>query len=188
MDAVWELDLFGGQRRNVESADANIQAAIESIRDVQVSLIAEVALNYIQLRGYQQEIVIAQNNLKAQKHTAEITHKRLNVGFASALDVANADSNVATTESQIPVFETAAQQSIYALSVLLARLPADLLKQLSPMATCPECRRKCPPVCPRTCCAAGQTYAHPRLSCTPPPHKSVSLLPTSFRRFHLPVR
>ena len=138
LDAVWELDLFGGRRRNVESANANIQAVIESIRDVQVSVIAEVALNYIQLRGYQQEIVIAQNNLKAQKHTAEITHKRFNVGFASGLDVANADSNVAMTESQIPVFETAAQQSIYALSVLLARLPAELLKQLSPMGNLPS--------------------------------------------------
>jgi len=138
LDAVWELDLFGGQRRNVESANANIQAAIESIRDVQVSVIAEVALNYIQLRGYQREIVIAQNNLKAQKHTAEITHKLLNVGFASALDVANADSNVAMTESQIPVFETAAQQSIYALSVLLARLPAELLEQLSPIGDLPS--------------------------------------------------
>ena len=138
LDAVWELDLFGGRRRNVESANANIQAAIEGIRDVQVSLIAEVALNYIQLRGYQQEIVIAQNNLKAQQHTAEITHKRLNVGFASALDVANADSDVATTESQIPVFETAAQQSIYALSVLLARPPADLLEQLSPTGNLPS--------------------------------------------------
>ena len=138
LDAVWELDLFGGRRRNVESANANIQAAIESIRDVQVSVIAEVALNYIQLRGYQQEIVIAQNNLKAQKHTAEITHKRFTVGFANALDVANADSNVAMTESQIPVFETAAQQSIYALSVLLARLPSELLKQLSPMGNLPS--------------------------------------------------
>ena len=138
LDAVWELDLFGGRRRNVESANANIQAAIENIRDVQVSLIAEVALNYIQLRGYQQEIVIARNNLKAQQRTAEITHKRLNVGFASALDVANADSDVATTESQIPVFETAAQQSIYALGVLLARPPADLLKQLLPTGNLPS--------------------------------------------------
>jgi len=138
LDAVWELDLFGGLRRNVESADANIRAAIENIRDVQVSVIAEVALNYIQLRGYQREIVIAQDNLKAQMHTAEITHKLLNVGFASALDVANADANVATTTSQIPVFENAAQQSIYALSVLLARLPAELLKQLSPMGNLPS--------------------------------------------------
>ncbi len=137
LDAVWELDLFGGLRRNVESANATIQAAIENIRDVQVSLIAEVALNYIQLRGYQQEIVIAQNNLKAQQQTAEITHKRLKVGFASALDVANADANVATTESQIPVFETAARQSIYALSLLLARLPGDLVEQLSPPGNLP---------------------------------------------------
>jgi multidrug efflux system outer membrane protein len=137
-DAVWELDVFGGLRRNVESANANIQVAIEGIRDVQVSLIAEVALNYIQLRGFQQEIVIAQNNLKAQQHTAEITHKRLNVGFASALDVANANANVATTESQIPVFETAAQQSIYALSVLLGRPPGDLVEKLSPMANLPS--------------------------------------------------
>ena len=138
LDAVWELDLFGGHRRSVESATANIQVAIEGIRDVQVSLVAEVALNYIQLRGFQQEIVIAQNNLKAQQHTAEITHKRWNVGFASALDVANADSNVATTESQIPVFETAMQQSIYALSVLLARPPGDLLEQLSPTGNLPR--------------------------------------------------
>jgi NodT family efflux transporter outer membrane factor (OMF) lipoprotein len=137
-DAVWELDVFGGLRRNVESAGANVQAAIEGIRDAQVSLIAEVALNYIQLRGYQKEIVIAQNNLEAQRHTAEITHKKLNVGFASALDVANADANVATTESQIPVFEAAAQQSIYALSVLLGRPPADLLEKLSPTANLPS--------------------------------------------------
>ena len=136
-DAVWELDLFGGLHRALESANANVQAAIEGIRDAQVSLVSEVALNYIQLRGYQQEIVIALNNLKAQQHTADITHKLFSVGFASALDVANADSNVSTTESQIPVFEIAAQQSIYSLSVLLARPPADLLTQLSPIGSLP---------------------------------------------------
>ncbi len=144
LDAVWELDLFGGIRRSVESAQANVQAAIENIRDVQISLIAEVALNYVQLRGYQQEIVIAQNNLKSQRHTADITHKRLDVGFASALDTANADSDVAMTESQIPVFETAAQQSIYALSVLLAQPPAALLEKLSPAASLPMVPAKIP--------------------------------------------
>lgn len=142
LDALWELDIFGGQRRSVESADANIQAAIENIRDVQVTLIAEVALNYIQLRAYQQEIVVAQKNLKAQEDTADITHKQLNVGFASALDAANADANVATTESQIPVFETATQQSIYALGVLLARPPADLLEQLLPLGSLPDIPQK----------------------------------------------
>jgi NodT family efflux transporter outer membrane factor (OMF) lipoprotein len=137
LDAVWEIDIFGGVRRAVESANANIEAALENLRDVQVSLIAEVALNYVQLRGYQQEIVIAHNNLKVQRHTAEITHKLYNVGFVGGLDIANADSNVATTESQIPVFETEAQQSIYTLSVLLARPPGDLLVQLSPTGNLP---------------------------------------------------
>jgi NodT family efflux transporter outer membrane factor (OMF) lipoprotein len=131
LDAVWELDFFGGRRRNLESADAGILAAMEGIRDVRVSLVAEVALNYVQLRGYQQEILIAQKNLKSQQKTAEITRKQFNVGFANGLDVANADSTVATTEAQIPVFETEERQAIYALSVLLARPPADLLQRLS---------------------------------------------------------
>ena len=137
LDAVWELDLFGGRRRNLESADAAIQAAMEGIRDVQVSLVAEVALNYVQLRGYQQEILVAQNNLNAQQRTAEITHKQFNAGFASGLDIANADANAATTEAQIPVYETGERQAIYALSVLLARPPADLLKELSPRGSLP---------------------------------------------------
>jgi outer membrane protein, multidrug efflux system len=131
LDAAWELDAFGGIRRNVESADASIMAAQESIRDVQVSLAAEVALDYVLLRGYQQQIVIARNNLKSQQHTAGITRHRFGTGFVSGLDVANADALVATTESVIPVLEMAAQQSIYAMSVLLARPPADLLKDLS---------------------------------------------------------
>ncbi len=136
-DAIWELDLFGGRRRGVEAANASIEAAIEAVRDVQISIAAEVALNYIQLRASQQQIVIARNNLKAQEQTAEITRKRFDVGFASALDVANADANVAATGSQIPVFESAAQQTIYALSVLLARPPADLLPQLAPLESLP---------------------------------------------------
>ena len=130
LDALWELDIFGGTRRNVESATANIHAAQEDLRDVQVSIAAEVALDYIQLRGFQQQIAIAQDNLQAQRHTGEITRQRFNAGFVSSLDVANADAQVATTESAVPVLETSAQQTIYALSVLLALPPAELLKDL----------------------------------------------------------
>ena len=144
LDAVWELDLFGGVRRNIESANANIQAAVENIRDVQVSIISEVALDYVQLRGYQKQIEVAKKNLEAQQHTAEITRKLFNVGFSSALDVANAESSVATTESQIPVFETSERQSIYALSVLLARPPGDLLEKLSPAGNLPVAPAKIP--------------------------------------------
>ncbi|HWD19876.1 MAG TPA: efflux transporter outer membrane subunit [Verrucomicrobiae bacterium] len=137
LDAIWELDIFGGTRRNVESANALIEAAGENIHDVQVSVAAEVALNYIQLRSAQEQVVIAQQNLEAQRRTADLTRRRLAAGFVSALDVANANAQVATTESAIPGLDTLAQQSIYALSVLLNRWPADLLPELSVVAAAP---------------------------------------------------
>ena len=136
-DAAWELDVFGGQRRNVESADANIQASTEGVSLAQVTLAAEVALNYVQLRGYQQQIAVAQKNLKSMQDTALITRQKAKAGFNCDLDIANADVNVATTEATIPVFETSAKQSIYALSVLLAKPPADLLEQLTPAGNIP---------------------------------------------------
>ncbi|MCX5633842.1 MAG: efflux transporter outer membrane subunit [Phycisphaerae bacterium] len=137
LDAVWEIDIFGGVRRNVEAAESDIQAAVEDQRDVLVTLVSEVALNYIELRGYQQEIVISQNNLKAQQRTVELTRQRFNSGLVGALDVANADAQVGTTASQIPVMETSARQTIYNLSVLLGREPAALLEELSPTSTIP---------------------------------------------------
>jgi multidrug efflux system outer membrane protein len=131
LDATWELDVFGGTRRNVESADATILAARENIHDAQVSVCAEIALNYIQLRSTQEQIAIADDNLKSEQNTAGLTRKRLAAGFVSALDVANAEAQVATTASAIPVLQTSVRQTIYALSVLLARPPADLLDRLS---------------------------------------------------------
>src|SRR3989339_469003 len=137
LDAAWELDVFGGVRRSVEAADADVRFAIENHRDVLVTLVSEVAINYIELRGFQQEIVIAKNNLEAQRQTAELTHKKFQGGLTGTLDVANADAQVATTASQIPQLEAAAQQSIYNLSVLLGLEPAALLKELSPTNSIP---------------------------------------------------
>lgn len=138
LDAVWELDVFGGVRRNVESATANIQATVEGLRDAQVTLVAEVALAYLQLRGAQQQIAVAQENLRAQQHTAEITRQKYAAGFVSGLDVANADASAATTAAQIPGYETTARQAIYTLSVLLARPPAALVEQLTPTGALPH--------------------------------------------------
>jgi len=140
LDAAWELDIFGGTRRGIEAAGADIQAAVEDRRDVLVTLAGEVALNYVNLRGFQQRIRIAQETLQAQRHSADLTRQRFNAGLASGLDVANADAEVATTESQIPTLETGARQSLYALSVLLARPPAALVSEFStpgPVPTTP---------------------------------------------------
>jgi outer membrane protein, multidrug efflux system len=140
LDAIWELDIFGGVRRSIEAAEADVQAALEDRRDVLVTLTAEVALNYIDLRGYQQQIIIAQNNLNAQRHSAELTRQRFEGGFVGALDVANANAQVATTASQIPLLEASVWQTIYSLSVLLGQQPAALLDELLPASTIPAIR------------------------------------------------
>jgi len=139
-DASWEVDIFGGVRRSVEAATADMQAAIEDHRDVLVTLLAEVASNYLQLRGAQRQLGIAQRNLEAQQHTAEITRKRLIGGLAAGLDVANAEAQAATTAAQIPLLETQAQQAIYSLSVLLGLEPTALdpaLATASPIPVTP---------------------------------------------------
>jgi NodT family efflux transporter outer membrane factor (OMF) lipoprotein len=129
--ALWNLDVFGGTRRRIEADNAAIEAAFENVYGAQVALVSEVAIDYLQVRGAQDQIAIAQNNLKSQQHTAEVTRLKGKAGFDSALDQANADAQVATTASTIPVLETSIQQNIFALSILLDRPPADLLGDLS---------------------------------------------------------
>jgi NodT family efflux transporter outer membrane factor (OMF) lipoprotein len=129
--AVWNLDFFGGARRQLESDDASIQAACENIYGAQVTLVSEVALDYIQVRSAQEQIAIAQTNLQSEMHTADVTRQKGVAGFVSALDEANADAEVATTAATIPPLETTIQQNIFALSILLDRPPADLLEDLS---------------------------------------------------------
>ena len=136
-DAAWELDIFGGVRRGIEAADADLRATMEARRDVLVTLTAEVARNYIDLRAFQERISIARQNLEAQKHSAKLTRQRFEGGFASGLDVANAEAQVATTAALIPSLEASARQTIYNLSVLLGREPAALVQELAPELAVP---------------------------------------------------
>jgi multidrug efflux system outer membrane protein len=147
-DAGWELDIFGRIRRSIEAADADLQAAVETRRDVLVTLTAEVARNYIDLRAFQQRIVIARQNLAAQKHSAALTRQRFQGGFAGGLDVANAEAQVAATAAGIPLLESLARQSIYSLSVLLGMDPAALLPELSPPEVIPAAPPNPPPGVP----------------------------------------
>ena len=137
LDASWELDVFGGTRRNLEAAGADLQAAVEDRRDVLVIMMGDVGTNYINLRGFQRQIEIARENLKAQKHNADIIQKRHDAGFVGGLDVANAKAQVATTEATIPLFESSARAAIYNLGVLLGREPAALTQDLAKVAPIP---------------------------------------------------
>jgi multidrug efflux system outer membrane protein len=102
-----------------------------------VTLTAEVARNYIDLRTFQQRIAIAQENLRAQRHSAELTRRRFEAGFVNGLDVANADALAANTAAGIPLLEASARQSIHALSVLLGAEPGALIQELNPAAAIP---------------------------------------------------
>lgn len=129
-DAAWEIDVFGGNRRAVEAADADIESAVESRRDVLVSLFAEVARNYLTLREAQARLAIAEENIEAQQRTVEIAQARFDAGLTSQFDVTRARAQLATTQSQVPALQTAVSANIHRLSVLLALDPAALYDEL----------------------------------------------------------
>jgi multidrug efflux system outer membrane protein len=136
-DSAWELDLFGGVRRGVEAADAGVAGAVEDRRDVLVTLSAEVATTYFDLRATQEALSIAHRNLALQQQSLEITRQRQEGGYVSKLDLVSAEAQVASTTSQIPAIESSVRQSIYALGVLLGQQPASLLEELAAAAPLP---------------------------------------------------
>jgi multidrug efflux system outer membrane protein len=136
-DASWEIDVFGGVRRAVEAANADIGAAEENRRDVLVTLLSDVARNYLEVRGNQLRIAIARENITAQRKTVELTQGRYEVGLSNELEVAQARAQLATTESQVPALETAVKRAIHRLGVLLGQEPGVLLGELSAEAPIP---------------------------------------------------
>jgi multidrug efflux system outer membrane protein len=136
-DAQWELDLFGGIRRTVEAADATIEAEIENRRALTVSLLGEVASQYIDLRANQQLLAVIRDNLNAQQDTLHLTLERQKAGLASYLDVAQAQAQVEATAAELPLYENQVKQALHALSVLLDRTPGALTLRLQPPAPMP---------------------------------------------------
>jgi outer membrane protein, multidrug efflux system len=147
-DATWEIDVFGGTRRAIESASANVQAAVWDRRDVLVSLLAEVAVNYIELRGSQRELQIAQGNLGSQQQTLDLTRRRAEGGLVPYLDVAQQEAQVATTAATIPTFEAQIRLAIHHLGVLLGESPGALSDELSVVAPIPVGPSSVPPGVP----------------------------------------
>lgn len=137
-DAQWELDFFGGVRRAAEAADASVESEIENSRDVLVTLLGEVARTYMELRANQQLLAITQDTLKSQEDTLQLTQIRQQAGLADSLEVTQAQAQLAATQAQAPVYETAIQQRLHALSLLLARPPAALNARLEKAAPIPS--------------------------------------------------
>ena len=130
-DAAWELDIFGGTRRAVEAANAEIGAAEFGQRDVLVSLLAEVARNYIGARAYQQRLAITRQNIQVQQEILNLTSNRFQNGLSSDLDVQQATALLTATEAEVPSLETGFDQSVHHLAVLLGQQPGALLDEMS---------------------------------------------------------
>jgi NodT family efflux transporter outer membrane factor (OMF) lipoprotein len=130
-DATWELDIFGRVRRSVEAATADVRALEANQRDVLVSVIAEVARNYFELRGAQHELEVARNNAENQRETLDITDAKLRAGRATELDVARARAQLNATLALIPPFETSVKRAIYRLGVLTGQPPTTLEGELA---------------------------------------------------------
>ena len=130
-DATWELDVFGQNRRLVEAAGAALQASEEGLHDVMVSLLAEVALNYVEVRSYQMRLSIAEANRKAQEQTYAMTVTRSQTGLTSSLHVEQARYNLEETRSQIPPLQIGLEQAKNRLAVLLGEKPGSLTGELA---------------------------------------------------------
>jgi len=136
--ASWEIDVFGRIRRQVEAADAATQASVEAYRDVLVSLYAETALAYLNVRTAQERLRIAHANVEAQENTLQLTKDRFDSGLVSALDVSQAESNLANTYSLIPTIERDLNEGLNRLAVLLGENPGALHAELDQEVAIPH--------------------------------------------------
>jgi multidrug efflux system outer membrane protein len=131
-DASWELDLFGGIRRSVEAARADAGAGEASLQDAQVTLFAEVARNYFDLRGTQLRIDVARRDIANQQDSLKVINARVEVGTGAEQDLASAKARLAAVEAQLPVLETQASADQFRIAVLLGERPGELDIDLSP--------------------------------------------------------
>lgn len=143
LDASWELDLFDANRRSVEAARYGLDAAEEELRASLLTLIGDVATNYVEARGYQTRIALAQRTARSQWETARLTRSKYEAGASSAVDLANAEGQATSTEANIPSLRTSYAEAVHRLSVLTGREPGALTKRL-------EKTRRIPPPAIRT--------------------------------------
>lgn len=130
-DAGWEADLFGGVRRSVEAAGADLEAQEEDLRDVLVSLIAEVALNYLEVRTGQARLSQAEANLASQQETYDLAEARRQTGFTDALAVEQSRANLESTRAQVPNLRTGIEEAKNRLAVLLGLVPGAVHEELA---------------------------------------------------------
>jgi multidrug efflux system outer membrane protein len=143
-DAGWEIDVFGGVRRAVESAEASVGAAIENRHDAELTLTAEVARDYIELRGAQRRLAIAREILEERQDVRGLVAAQFKSGLVGSLDMKRADSELASSEAEIPGLEAEERADIYRLGVLVGKPPEALADTLAQATSIPEASNPVP--------------------------------------------
>jgi len=138
LDANWELDIFGVNRRALDASEAAARASEASLGDVQVSIAAEVTLDYITLRSSQVRLAIANENLASQQETLQIAQWRLQAGLVTSLDAEQARTAVEQTAALVPALEISIGHVTHAVAVLTGHAPAALSAALAAPAPIPQ--------------------------------------------------
>jgi NodT family efflux transporter outer membrane factor (OMF) lipoprotein len=144
LDASWELDIFGGNHRAVEAAERSAEAAEDDLYATLLSLIGDVASNYIIARGYQARIELAGRTVASQQQTAMLTKAKFAAGAASAIDVAKAEAIAISTEANIPAYRTSYAQAVHRIGILSGREPEALIEEMRKGGSIPIPIRRLP--------------------------------------------
>ena len=137
-DAVWEIDIFGRVRRGVEARDAEVDASVAGLQDAIRILVSEVARNYFQLRGVQQQILVARENARIQGQVVKVAEALFKGGQSTEFDVVRSRAQEYNTLATVPSLEADAKTAIYRLAVLTGKRPVDLVPQLEQSAPLPS--------------------------------------------------
>jgi outer membrane protein, multidrug efflux system len=136
-DSTWEIDLFGKTRRSIEAADAQIGEAIEEKNSTLLSVMAEIALNYIELRSNQQLALLTEQNINCIEKNSAITYENWKKGYANQLDYETIEAQLASAKSELPPYVAASYKNIYTISILTGVEPETLLPELLPTQPLP---------------------------------------------------
>ena len=143
-DSSWELDAFGGTQRSIEAAVRGVQSSEEDLRDSLVTLIGDVAAYYVDARGYQARIALAQRSSASQRETERLTRNKYEAGSGTAMDLAKATAQAASTEANVPSYRASLAADIHRLGILLGRPPDDVASLMASPEPVPAPRMPLP--------------------------------------------
>ena len=169
LDMTWEIDVWGRIRRLTESARAELFSSEETRRAVLITVIANVATAYFQLRALDLQLAISRRTIEARERGLQLTRTQRDLGVATGLDVAQAEDLLYTARAILKDIERQIAQTEDLLSLLLGRNPGDIIRGRTLDETVQAlAARSSPPACPRHCSSVGPTSAPPSRASSPP--------------------